>query len=540
MALNFSKKIAVGVAINPNVGLEVAQIDFASRTVLKYGSRPLDYDYIRNEIADMDIFKEALQDLLFELQIPKGAEVSVTIPAITQRITEYPASMDPAQMAYAVEDELAEYYAFKEVEAVAATAKLPNSTIQFNRIVYTAASKNMIIELAVQIKELGYKLVNVDTSINATLNSLIYNGRVDVPRDTNWVLLIVENNYCRIIPMQGNCYTDSFEERISIGDVLGDDENYSTIVNAIDPLLKNMPAERLYVVSKTDIIRAQTLAEKLSFNGQVIHEDANCYSDSSFINLDSGINKEVGKSITLDVIGAAINKEFRQYSCAPLNLFNESLGDIYIQEQPPVIKLGSTVIVASLENMISLAIKIFLVVAIPVAGAWYYFGGETKKHIEEERNLKVEIARIDETLKQHENVSVDLFDEGDEVRIGLLQNKNVFSYYSMIGTETPKKLWLTSLSLDDHVVIKGQADNLESVYSFFRNLKDYNPNFPLKIQKLGLATHSQMKALSSNGEFDSDSILTSLEADFYEFVISDVDVKDTPKSSLPSGLEPIN
>ena len=540
MALNFSKKIAVGVAINPNVGLEVAQIDFASRTVLKYGSRPLDYDYIRNEIADMDIFKEALQDLLFELQIPKGADVSVTIPAITQRITEYPASMDPAQMAYAVEDELAEYYAFKEVEAVAATAKLPNSTIQFNRIVYTAASKNMIIELAVQIKELGYKLANVDTSINATLNSLIYNGRVDVPRDTNWVLLIVENNYCRIIPMQGNCYTDSFEERISIGDVLGDDENYSTIVNAIDPLLKNMPAERLYVVSKTDIIRAQTLAEKLSFNGQVIHEDANCYSDSSFINLDSGINKEVGKSITLDVIGAAINKEFRQYSCAPLNLFNESLGDIYIQEQPPVIKLGSTVIVASLENMISLAIKIFLVVAIPVAGAWYYFGGETKKHIEEERNIKVEIARIDETLKQHENVSVDLFDEGDEVRIGLLQNKNVFSYYSMIGTETPKKLWLTSLSLDDHVVIKGQADNLESVYSFFRNLKDYNPNFPLKIQKLGLATHSQMKALSSNGEFDSDSILTSLEADFYEFVISDVDVKDTPKSSLPSGLEPIN
>ena len=46
----------------------------------------------------------------------------------------------------------------------------------------------------------------------------------------------------------------TFEERISIGEVLGDAENYATVTEAIGGLLKNLPAQRLYIISKTDII----------------------------------------------------------------------------------------------------------------------------------------------------------------------------------------------------------------------------------------------------------------------------------------------
>ena len=58
-----SKKMIVGVSVTPEVGLEVAQIDFASQTVLKYGVRQLEYDSSTRQIADLDLFKEALQDL---------------------------------------------------------------------------------------------------------------------------------------------------------------------------------------------------------------------------------------------------------------------------------------------------------------------------------------------------------------------------------------------------------------------------------------------------------------------------------------------
>lgn len=134
-------------------------------------------------------------------------------------------------------------------------------------------------------------------------------------------------------------------------------------------------------------------------------------------------------------------------------------------------------------------------------------------------------------LKQNENISSDLFDEGDEIRMGLEHNKNIYSYYTIVGTEIPKKLWLTSLKLSDKVTIEGQADNLESVYSFFRSIKDYDPNSAIKLQKLGLSTNSKVSEITElsgeNGEeFDTDSILTSLNADFYEFVISDSPVQN--------------
>ena len=115
-----------------------------------------------------------------------------------------------------------------------------------------------------------------------------------------------------------------------------------------------------------------------------------------------------------------------------------------------------------------------------------------------------------------------MFDEGSEIRIGLGHNKNIYSYYTIVGTEIPKKLWLTRLKLSDKTTIEGQADNLESVYAFFRSIKDYNPESAIKLQKLGLASSSKIESIDQNIEsFDTDSILTSLNADFYEFRISD-------------------
>ena len=135
---------------------------------------------------------------------------------------------------------------------------------------------------------------------------------------------------------------------------------------------------------------------------------------------------------------------------------------------------------------------------------------------------------MNQFLKDNEDISSDLFDEGDEIRAGLEHNKNIYSYYTIIGTEIPKKLWLTHVKFSDKTTIEGQADNLESVYAFFRSIKDYNPDSAIKLQKLGLATNSQTSVLDDNSldspsdsNFETDSILTSLNADFYEFRISD-------------------
>ena len=556
MAL-LKKSSIVGVSVTPEVGLEVAQIDFATQTVLKYGIRQLEYDASRREIADLDLFKEALQDLFFELQIPKGTEVVLNIPTVAFKTNDYPAALDEAQISNAIEEELADHYIFKTVEPAVSAVRLPNASMQFYKIAYTAAQKQMLIEIALGIKDMGYKLVGIDTSVNSVLNALMYKQRVDVSIDS-WVLLIVDSYCCTIITMNGKNYVDTYEERISIGQVLDDAENYSTVVGTVTPILKNLPSKYLCVVSKTNIISAEVLASKLSYTAPIIHQEANCFSKEAFLELGPEVDEKFANIVSLDIIGAAIYKDFEQYSDAHFNLFNKSLGDIYTSEQPPEIMLAGRTIVLTPQLLIFAFVVVAIVIILPTVGALLYYANliSTQQNKMAELNNKEQQEK--KFLKDNENISSDLFDEGDEIRLGLAHNKNIYSYYTIVGTEIPKKLWLTHLKLSDKTTIEGQADNLESVYAFFRSIKDYNPNSDIKLQKLGLASKTSFTPIEENvengdntnsQEFDTDSILTSLNADFYEFIISDdknagksqakQGTENTDNNGLP-GLEPIN
>lgn len=548
--MSLKKSSVVGVSVTPEIGLEVAQIDFASQTVLKYGIRQLEYDINRREIADLDIFKEALQDLFFELKIPKGTEVVLNIPSIVFKTVDYPAAMDETQISNAIEEELADHYLFSTVEPAVSATRLPNSSMQFYKIAYTAAQKQMLIEVAMSIQDLGYKLYAIDTSVNSVLDALIYKQRLDVSDDTSWVLMIIDNMYCRIMTMNGRNYVDTYEERISIGAVLGDVENYGTVISAVSPILKNLPSKYLCVVSKTNAISAEVLASKLSYSAPIIHQEANCFSKEAFLEFGPQVDDKYANVVSLDVIGASIYKDFQPYVDAHFNLFNKSLGDVYTSSQPPEISLGGRVIVLSNAFLTKLFVVVALLISIPCALSYVYFTGQIKSALDRQNEMEAQAQQIRQFLKDNENISSELFDEGDEIRIGLEHNKNIYSYYTIVGTEIPKKLWLTRLKLSDKTTIEGQADNLESVYAFFRSIKDYDPDSKIKLQKLGLATKNDLPAPASDGddlEFDTDSILTTMNADFYEFVISDEAVKADNKANnnnsssngLPA-LEPIN
>ncbi len=546
------RKSIVGVSVTPEIGLEVAQIDFASQTVLKYGYRQLEYDLARREILDLDVFKETLQDLFIELQIPAGTEVVVNIPTVAFNVNDYPASLDGVQIEGAIEEELNEHFIFKSVEPAISATRLPNSSMQFYKIAYTAAQKQMLIEIAMGIRDIGYKVAVIDTSVNSVLNALMYKQRVDVSPDMAWVLMIVETNCCRILTMNGKDFVDVFEEKLAIGQVLDDAENYGTVINAVSPILKNLPSKYLCVVSKTNVISAEVLASKLTYSAPIIHQEANCYSKEALLDLAPSVDEKAASLISLDVIGAAINTNFAPYSDIHFNLFNKSLGEVYTIEQPPELQLGSRTIVLSKEFLTGIGMFLALIIGGIAAALFVYFNVRTLDAQSRLDRLDMQKTQIEQYLKANEDVSTDLFNEGEEIKLGLTRNKGVYSYYTIVGTEIPKKLWLTHLKFGDKTTIEGQADNLESVYAFFRSIKDYAPNSAIKLQKLGLAAKSNSSVLteingSGGAEFDTDSILTSLNADFYEFVISDetpakkgAKKNSDPLSNAMPALEPIN
>ena len=546
------KSLVVGVSVTPEVGLEVAQIDFATQTVLKYGIRKLEYDNARREIADLDLFKEALQDLFMELAIAPGSTVVINIPTVTFKVNDYPAALEDGQISNALEEDVAEHPILKNTEPAISAVKLPNSSMQFNKIAYVAVQKQMLIEMALIIKDLGYKLYAIDTSVNSVLNALMYKQRVDVSEDVNWVLLTVDNTHCRILSMNGKDYVDSYEEKISIGEVLGDAENYATVVATVTPILKNVPSKYLCVVSKTNVISAELLASKLTYSAPITYQEANCFSKESFLECGPEVDEKMAMILSLDVIGACIYRDFERYSDAHFNLFNESLGEVYLLEQPPEIILFDHKFVLSNQFLITLFCICAVVLGLVIGSLFIFYSTKVVNLNEQVEELDNKANRIEQYLKANENISTELFDEGDEIRVGLVHNKSIYSYYTIVGTEIPKKLWLTHLKFGDKTTIEGQADNLESVYAFFRSIKDYDPDSDIKLQKLGLASKS---AAANNDleEINTDSILTSLNADFYEFAISndpDLNKKEKKEGDKPAdgnnnvdnalpGLEPI-
>ena len=509
----FKKSVVVGVSVTPEAGLEVIQVDYATKTVLKYGRKEIEYNLVRRDIADIDLFKQSLIDLLEELEIPKGADLYLSIPTVAFKVTDYPASLDSLQIESAIEEELFENPYLKDYEACSSYAMV-NSTLQFNKVAYMAAQKVTIVELVLAIKDIGYNIKAIDTSVNSILNSLIYMDRVNTESGTNWVLLTIENNCCRILSMLGKNYLDAFEEQISIGEVLSDAENYSTVISAVEPILKHLPAKYLCIVSKTNVISAEIIANKLNYSAPIIYQEANVYRKDDLLELAPIIPEEYAKTISLDVIGAGIYANYTETSYLKFNLFNASLGDLYIMEQPPSIMNGKII----LTNELLLTWFIIFVGVVFGILLLLFLLYVSDKRVKEQTisNIEGQISEIDVYLNEHSDISGETFDEGDEIRLGLVHNKNIYSYYTIVGTEIPKKLWLTHLKLGDKITIDGQADNLESVYSFYRNIKDYNPNSDITLQKLGLATKNSQDL----SDFDTESILTSLNADFYEFSIS--------------------
>ena len=551
--LNFDKKVQVGIAISAENGLEVAQIDYAARKVIKYGQRPLTYDFVRNVIADMDIFKNNLQELFAELQIPVGAEVYLTLPTSVMHVNDYPATLNINQVQSLIETEIEDENVFTDDNFNISASTMPVSTIQFNKIAYVVAQKSMLIEIAIQIKELGYSLKNIDVSTNSILNSLIFNGRVDISQDSMWTLVIVDSNRLNIIAMQGKVYMDCYSVPLGIGEVLGEKENYETVLSAIAPILNRIPSQYLYIVSKTNLISAQELSKHVNYNSTILYQEASNLATEPFIDVDEDIPL---KNVSLDVIGAAIKKTFEKVSVANFNLFNKELGDVFLSEQPPIIKLGNKEYELSIENMIKASIVyavIFAVIFVMVFILMQSVISNKKKALDA---LTQDINTQQQFIDANKDfVSAKLFDEGDEIAIGLVNNKSIYTYYTIVGTEIPQKLWLTYLNLggEGNTTISGQAENLESVYSFYRNIKDYDADSKLKLQRLNLATKSSSKSISPSENFEVDSILTSLNADYYEFKISDVpeeekvkvdaqnengDSKSNSKGAIPN-LEPI-
>lgn len=546
-----AKKRIFAVAVTPDRGLEVAEMDYSSGVIVKYAQRALDVVTIRSVIPDMDVFKDLLKDCLTEVGAPKGSGIVLSLPTVSMGLGNYMSSQTDASIVQLIENDLMEKeLLFRDNDPLVVTTGL-SVTVQSKVVAYTAAVFSIVQEAATMITDLGYTIHSIDSSVAAVFRALVHTGKIQPQGDGTWLMMLVDNSHARIMAFNGESLVEYKEEQL-LYDVSDPAGNSEMVASAMSIYLEKLPAKYLFIVSRADAVSAEMLASKVKYNNPIIFLEANSYAKEGFIDV-RGIPEDMADSISLDLIGACLYDE----SLLHFNMFVEALGNVYEDQQPA--KLGSI----ALTNAFCIKMAIFFI--LPILGAFFagtsYLGGQ-KAEVEQEISAKkVKIEATKSKIKELESqVSSDEFSEGDQIKLGVSRNTEIFNYFDILGREMPQKLWLTYLSLahlgfDDkyiHVDLEGQADNIESIYAFYRNLRENieeptSSSDKVKLQKLALAKINPPKVsedfedgdLPENGLGDlvfnenSNDIILSSNADFYEYIISNKSPKELERMKAP-------
>ena len=170
------KKVTVGMSVTPNVGLEMIQIDPETRTVVKYGYKPLDYNFSTREIADYDAFKEAAIVLFEEFALsPFSCNVVVNLPNVHFGITDLSLLLPDEAITQAVVSECERNYVFKRVEPNVSWARLAkNESSETQDIAYVGLQANAIDEIVGALSSIGCQVVAIENSVASLIKSLHY------------------------------------------------------------------------------------------------------------------------------------------------------------------------------------------------------------------------------------------------------------------------------------------------------------------------------------------------------------------------------
>lgn len=497
--LGASTRITIGVSISPNVGLEMIEIDRTTGTVSRYAHKPLEYDHSNREIKDYDQFKSSLEDLFEELHIPKKSNIVLNVPNVLFGTINLPLLLTDDAISSAIMSEAEQSYIFKRQEPVVSWMEIGSNIDTENRsLAYAAIQKPSLDKIQEVCHEIGCTLVCVENSYISLLRALHYTNTTkdQMKENTTWNLMIIGQNSYSLLSMVDKKIIEYYEEPLALKSFV-DDEIYKAITTSAQLTLAGLPANHLLIVSETDLVSAEVLSLKIPFEGQISFLECNKYVQNDFIPVNLNILPNIASHLTPEAVGATVYP-FSDFKLK-MNLIQESelpsgtgdsdeviryhsinIGNVEVELTPDLIKkisliIGGIIIVPMI--IISLLLNNLIIPA-----------EQTKL-----TNLELKISQTKEAIAEYSKAGKDeTFDLNATMdKIGL-QNRNKLFYYSALGVSIPNKLWITYYMTNeaDKVDIRGRSTNVESIYTFYKNIKQLVNNSDIRLYKLEISSES--------------------------------------------------
>lgn len=515
--LGASTKVTVGVSISPSVGLEMIEIDRTTGTVSKYAHRPLDYNHSTREVSDYNQFQSSLEELFEELHLPKRTNIVLSLPNVHFGLMSLPLLLGDDGVTNAIVSEVEQSYIFKRQEPVVSWAEIYSNIDTENRILaYTAIQKTVMDGIIQACEEVGCTIVGLENSYVSLLRSLSYSGltRDQMKDGVSWNLMLIGQNSYSILSMVDKKIMEYYEEPLALKSFV-DDEIYNAITTSAQLTLAGLPANHLFIVSETDLVSAEVLSIKINTESLVNFLECNKYSQDSMLPANLNILPNLALQMSPEAIGSA---------AAPFHDFPLKLNFIQGAEGStssaidtsgtPKINLGNVELEITPEFVKKLSILFGVIVVLPIFIAVLILEQSVIPKLQSDlQQLTDKITTANTEITKYNNAEASsAFDVKTQINKIVDQNKIKLSYYSALGVSIPNNLWVSYYKTNEagKIDIKGRASNVESVYSFYKELKQMVNESDVRLYKLEVASES------------IDDVIASGSPKYYEFEITNM------------------
>lgn len=508
LGLGASKDI-VYLSVSPGVGLELIQLDVSTKTVKNYSYRPLEYNESLREIANIEEFRTAVEELFSELKINLKSNVVLNLPMVLFGSTDLPLLLADDAVTEALTSEVEQSYIFKRYEPVVSWCDASNTQSGDSRkLFYSAIQKNSIDEIKNVLTELGINLVGVEMSLTSLLKSLAFTGLAEEQMKDNvsWNLMLINPNGYAICSMVGKNIVEYYEEPLAIKSFEGD-EIYNAINASAQITLMSYPASHLYIISGTDMVSAELLAKRIHIDGIINYYDNNDFKKDNPIPVGLDVLEDAAHRITLEAIGIAAGNAVSM----PVKfnfLTTSSDSGIDDPNEPFHVELGSHEFDISPNAARNLSLLVSILLVLPVLAVFLIVPmiGKQKQAQLDEINSKLEQTNNEIKRIQEEQNRLNDFDANAEIKKVLGDNRAKLMAYTALGESVPKKLWITYFIAqgDGKFDIKGDCENVEDIYTFYKNMKDSLINTKLRLHKLEMKTNSVDEAVTIDPNMPTD------------------------------------
>lgn len=553
--LGIGSKETVYMSVSPSVGLEVIKVDTSSKMITAYANRKLEYNESLREIADYEEFKAAVKDLFEELHISLHCNIILNLPMVLFGTKEVPLILGDDAINEVLISEVEQTYTFKRHDPLVvwldANSKPAGET---RKVFYSALQKDVVDNIKTSLAEIGATLVGVKTSLSSEINALYFSGLAEeqMQENSTWNLLFVSANGYSICSMQGSKIVDYYEEPLALKS-FESDELYNAITSSIQLALMNYPAEFNYIVSNTDLVSAQILSSRISGTGGTVgFLENNIYRKDEFISTSLEILPDLAANITLEALGVAVS--LMPNLPMQMNFMDSYSGaGVVDDDSPVVIRVGEKEFEITPQAALKIVTVVLAILIIPIL-ALNILLPLGKNNIQKKLDTLTEQAKtLEDEVKKYsdEEAQLDSFNVKREIQDTLKYNKIKLMTYSALGEAVPKGLWVTYFftQKDGKIDIKGASTNVEDVYVFYKNLKDYLINAKLRLYRLEMATQNIEDAVENSQQTYIFEITNMSEAELQALSASEQQgataqttaaqsAQDKAKSNQPTNPQP--